>query len=115
MVESRRQRWRPDFRFRPSGKYRSPENGGATTVFEERGFSMAPRELQAAHRDAPELLALVGGERAHRSGGHLRVAEFTESDYRRVWRVAGCSRYGADKYSGERAGKVLHGSASGRA
>src|SRR6266849_7048067 len=115
MVESRSKGWRSDFRIRPSGKHGSPENGGATTVSEERGFSVAPRQLQAAHRHAPEVQRGVGGERAHRPRRHLRIAEFAKSDYRRVWRVAGCGRYVADKRSGERAGKGLHGSASGRA
>src|SRR4029077_3689074 len=115
MVESWRKGWRSDFRIRPSWKHGSPEDCGATTVSEERGFSVAPRQLQAAHRDAPGVQCGVSGECAHRSGGHLRIAEFAESDYRRVWRVAGCGRYVADKRSGERARKVLHGSASRRA
>src|ERR1700674_371046 len=115
MVESRSKRSRSYFRFRTPGKHGSSENGGTTTVSEECGFSVAPRELQAAHRHAPEIQRGVGGERAHRSGGHLRIAEFAESDYRRVWRVAGCGRDVADKHSGARAGKGLLGSASGRA
>src|ERR1700674_1417888 len=115
MVESRSKRSRSYFRFRTPGKHGSSENGGTTAVSEECGFSMAPRELQAAHRHAPEIQCGVDGERAHRSGGYLRIAEFAESDYRRVRRFAGCSRDGEDKHGGARAGKGLHGSASGRA